>query len=31
VAVVNQRPEAENWKLWWQLFFDSPPPSSDGN
>ncbi len=31
VAVTNQRPETENWKLWWQLFFDSPPPSSDGN
>lgn len=31
VAVTNQRPETENWKLWWQLFFDSPPPPSDGN
>lgn len=31
VAVTTQRPETQNWKLWWQLFFDSPPPSSDGN
>lgn len=20
-------PQAENWQLWWSLFFDSPPPS----
>ncbi len=31
VASNNPRPDTENWKLWWQLFFDSPPPSSDGN
>jgi hypothetical protein len=26
----NPRTETDNWKLWWQLFFDSPPPD-DGN
>ncbi len=31
VASTNPRPDTENWKLWWQLFFDSPPPSSDGS
>ncbi len=22
----NQQSETRNWQLWWQLFFDSPPP-----
>src|SRR5258708_23493635 len=26
-AAEAQKPEAETWKLWWQLFFDSPVPS----
>ena len=31
-AAEAQKPDAETWKLWWQLFFDSPPPSdSSGN
>jgi cell division protein FtsB len=21
-----QNPQTNNWKLWWQLFFDAPPP-----
>jgi cell division protein FtsB len=29
-TIGDQQPEGQNWKLWWQLFFDSPPPS-DGN
>ena len=29
-TISDQQPETQNWKLWWQLFFDSPPPS-DGN
>jgi hypothetical protein len=24
--VNDPRSETQNWKLWWQLFFDSPPP-----
>ncbi len=28
VAVDSQKPDTQNWKLWWQLFFDSPPPDS---
>ncbi len=27
---TDQHADAQNWKLWWQLFFDAPPPS-DGN
>jgi cell division protein FtsB len=27
IPAGDQRPETPNWKLWWQLFFDSPPPS----
>ncbi len=30
VPTNETRSETENWKLWWQLFFDSPPPA-DGN
>ncbi len=30
IPVDAQAPETQNWKLWWQLFFDSPPPS-EGN
>ena len=26
IAVETTAPEPENWKLWWSLFFDSPPP-----
>ena len=29
-AVDTQKPTTENWKLWWQLFFDSPPPEGGG-
>ena len=25
-AAGETRSELQNWKLWWQLFFDSPPP-----
>ena len=30
VVAQNPRPETDtsNWQLWWQLFFDSPPPSN---
>lgn len=28
VPVESQKAETENWKLWWQLFFDAPPPDS---
>jgi cell division protein FtsB len=33
VAQTDQSDQPENWKLWWQLFFDSPPPgdTSSGN
>ena len=24
----DQHAEQANWKLWWQLFFDSPPPDN---
>ena len=24
---VASSQESQNWQLWWQLFFDSPPPS----
>jgi cell division protein FtsB len=30
VSNSDTHPESQNWKLWWQLFFDSPPPT-DGN
>jgi cell division protein FtsB len=29
VSVGDSHPETQNWKLWWQLFFDSAPPSDD--
>ena len=28
VASEVQNTDAQNWQLWWQLFFDSPPPGS---
>ncbi len=27
IASQTTPPQAENWQLWWSLFFDSPPPS----
>lgn len=27
LVIETTLPEAENWQLWWALFFDSPPPS----
>jgi cell division protein FtsB len=29
VAIANntQQETTQNWKLWWQLFFDAPPPN----
>ncbi len=30
VLTGEQQPETQNWKLWWQLFFDSPPPADGG-
>jgi len=30
VAAANDQPsQTQNWKLWWQLFLDSPPPSDN--
>lgn len=29
VASNNQNEDAQNWQLWWQLFFDSSPPGSN--
>jgi cell division protein FtsB len=26
VPVETTPPKLENWQLWWQMFFDSPPP-----
>lgn len=26
VEVETSPPRPENWMLWWNLFFDSPPP-----
>jgi cell division protein FtsB len=27
----DSRGETQNWRLWWQLFFDSPPPDDSSN
>jgi cell division protein FtsB len=29
IPVSEQNPDSQNWKLWWQLFFDNPPPSDN--
>ena len=29
-AQSTPSPDSENWQLWWQLFFDSPPPANPG-
>lgn len=26
VALLTTEPEQEPWELWWELFFDQPPP-----
>jgi len=32
ISIAQSQPKDNaNWKLWWQLFFDSPPPSDSGN
>lgn len=30
VSMPGNEPKVENWQLWWQLFFDSPPPQDSG-
>ncbi|MBX3085149.1 MAG: hypothetical protein KF716_26180 [Anaerolineae bacterium] len=29
VADASTETDNQNWKLWWQMFFDSPPPGDD--
>lgn len=30
ITVNNQpHPDTQNWQLWWELFFDSPPPNNN--